>query len=200
MILSRRQLSVPACLSVLREPIPSFLFGRDGWGSAIRILRAVRFSSRSRIRPQLTVGSRLLPGPPEAAMASSPMKKSRSSVPRLPDRCPPGPAPPVKKEGLFATAGRPEPVPPAPPAGPFVAMAVGKTKEGESLPAKPRDAQGARGKQGGRCARVVLDRGISYQASKSPYRCCSEDPSQHTRGFQLRRRPVGIAGLGEVKA
>jgi hypothetical protein len=39
--------------------------------------------------------------------------------------------------GLFATAGRPDPDPPAPPAGPFVAIAVGKTKEGESLPAKP---------------------------------------------------------------
>lgn len=65
------------------------------------------------------------------------MKKSRSSVPRFALRWPPGPAPPVKKDGLFATAGRPEPVPPAPAAGPFVAMAVGKTKDGESLPAKP---------------------------------------------------------------
>jgi len=63
------------------------------------------------------------------------MKKSRSSVPLFPDKFPP--APPVKKVGLFATAGRPEPDPPAPPAGPLVAMAVGKTKEGESLPAKP---------------------------------------------------------------
>lgn len=78
-----------------------------------------------------------VPGPLEAASASSPMKKSRSSVPLLPERCPPGPAPPVKKEGLFATAGLPDPEPPAPPAGPFVAMAVGKTKEGESFPAKP---------------------------------------------------------------
>jgi hypothetical protein len=65
------------------------------------------------------------------------MKKSKSSVPRFPDRCPPGPAPPVRKEGLFATAGRPEPEPPLPPVGPLVAIAVGKTKEGESLPAKP---------------------------------------------------------------
>jgi hypothetical protein len=63
------------------------------------------------------------------------MKKSRSSVPLLPDKFPP--APPVKKVGLFATAGRPEPEPPAPPVGPLVAIAVGKTKEGESLPAKP---------------------------------------------------------------
>lgn len=70
-------------------------------------------------------------------MASSPMKKSRSSVPRFMERWPEGPAPPVRNEGLFATDGRPEPVPPLPPAGPFVAMAVGKTKEGESLPAKP---------------------------------------------------------------
>ena len=40
---------------------------------------------------------------------------------------------------MFATAGRPEPElpPPAPPVGPRVAMAVGKTKDGESLPAKP---------------------------------------------------------------
>jgi hypothetical protein len=67
------------------------------------------------------------------------MKKSRSSVPRFIERWPVGPAPPVRNEGLFATAGRPEPVPPLPPAGPFVAMAVGKTKEGESLPAKPVD-------------------------------------------------------------
>lgn len=65
------------------------------------------------------------------------MKKSRSSVPRFPAKCPPGPAPPVKKEGLFPTAGRPEPEPPAPPAWDFVAIAVGKTKEGESLPANP---------------------------------------------------------------
>lgn len=58
-------------------------------------------------------------------------------MPRFELRWPDGPAPPVKKEGLFATAGRPEPEPPPPPAGPFVAIAVGKTKDGESLPAKP---------------------------------------------------------------
>lgn len=68
-------------------------------------------------------------------MASSPIKKSRSSVPLLALRLLLGPAPPVRKEGLFATAGRPDPVPP--PAAPFVAIAVGKTNEGESLPAKP---------------------------------------------------------------
>lgn len=80
------------------------------------------------------------PGPFAAARASSPMKKSKSSVPRFIDKCPPGPAPPVRYDGLLATAGRPDPDPPvapgAPPA-PFVAIAVGKTKEGESLPAKP---------------------------------------------------------------
>jgi hypothetical protein len=65
------------------------------------------------------------------------MKKSKSSVPRFPDKWPAGPAPPVKKEGLFTTAGLPEPDPPVPAAGPLVAIAVGKTKEGESLPAKP---------------------------------------------------------------
>jgi hypothetical protein len=82
-----------------------------------------------------------VPGPEAAASASSPMKKSKSSVPRFMDRCPPGPAPPVKKVGLFATAGRPDPDPPDPPvAAPFVAIAVGKTKEGESLPAKPADS------------------------------------------------------------
>jgi hypothetical protein len=65
------------------------------------------------------------------------MKKSRSSVPRFIDRCPPGPAPPVRYDGLFATAGRPDPEPPLPVAGPFVAIAVGNTNDGESLPAKP---------------------------------------------------------------
>jgi hypothetical protein len=53
------------------------------------------------------------------------------------ERCPPGPAPPVRYDGLFATAGLPDPDPPLPAEGPFVAIAVGKTKEGESLPAKP---------------------------------------------------------------
>jgi hypothetical protein len=77
------------------------------------------------------------PGPLAAANASSPMKKSKSSVPRFIDRCPPGPAPPVRYEGLFATAGRPEPDPEPAAAAPFVAMAVGNTKDGESLPAKP---------------------------------------------------------------
>ena len=71
-------------------------------------------------------------------IASSPMKKSRSSVPRFADSWPPGPAPPVRNVGLLATAGRPDPVP-VPPAvaPPLVAIAVGKTNEGESLPAKP---------------------------------------------------------------
>ena len=44
----------------------------------------------------------------------------------------------MRKEGLLATAGRPEPVPPPEPlAPPLVAIAVGKTKEGESFPANP---------------------------------------------------------------
>lgn len=81
------------------------------------------------------------PGPAAADRASSPIKKSRSSVPRFACRWLPGPAPPVKKEGLFATAGRPDPEPPAPAAGPLEAIAVGKTKEGESFPAKPRRCQ-----------------------------------------------------------
>jgi hypothetical protein len=78
-----------------------------------------------------------VPAPLDAARASSPMKKSRSSVPLLEERCPPGPAPPVRYDGLFATAGLPDPEPPPPPVGPFVAIAVGKTKDGESFPAKP---------------------------------------------------------------
>lgn len=43
----------------------------------------------------------------------------------------------MRYEGLLATAGRPDPEPAPAAAAPFVAMAVGKTKEGESLPAKP---------------------------------------------------------------
>ena len=80
----------------------------------------------------------VIPGPLAAANASSPIKKSRSSVPLFADKAPPEPVPPVRNEGLFATAGLPEPEPPPPPPGPpLVAIAVGKTKEGESLPAKP---------------------------------------------------------------
>lgn len=65
------------------------------------------------------------------------MKKSRSSVPRFPARLELGPAPPVRYEGLFATAGLPEPDPAAPPAAPFIAIAVGKTHDGASFPANP---------------------------------------------------------------
>lgn len=66
------------------------------------------------------------------------MKKSRSSVPRFADRLELAPPPPPRNEGLFATAGR-APELPALPAPALVAIAVGKTKEGESLPANPRD-------------------------------------------------------------
>lgn len=45
----------------------------------------------------------------------------------------------MRKDGLLATAGRPEPEPPVPAEGLLVAMAVGNTNEGESLPAKPAD-------------------------------------------------------------
>ena len=69
------------------------------------------------------------------------MKKSKSSVPLFADSAPPEPVPPVRKDGLFATAGLPDPDPPDPPTAPFVAIAVGKTNEGESLPAKPLDRQ-----------------------------------------------------------
>lgn len=82
--------------------------------------------------------SETLPGPAAAANASSPIEKSKSSVPRLAAKAPPDPLPPVRYDGLLATAGRPEPEPPPPPlTPPLVAMAVGKTKEGASLPAKP---------------------------------------------------------------
>ena len=79
----------------------------------------------------------LVPGPLAAVKASSPMKKSRSSVPLFADNAPPAPEPPVRYEGLLGAAGRPEPDPPLPPGPLLVAMAVGNTKEGESLPAKP---------------------------------------------------------------
>ena len=92
--------------------------------------------------PDFFSSGRNPPGPLAAANASSPIKKSRSSVPLFADNDPPDPAPPVRKEGLFATAGRPDPDPPlALPTPPLVAIAVGKTKEGESLPAKPESNQ-----------------------------------------------------------
>jgi hypothetical protein len=78
-----------------------------------------------------------LPGPLAAARASSPMKKSRSSAPRLDERAP---VPPVRYDGLFATAGFPEP----PPTPPLIAMAVGKTNEGASLRAKRCGCQSRR--------------------------------------------------------
>src|SRR6266699_6647607 len=96
------------------------------------------------------------------------MKKSRSSVPLFDCRCPVGPAPPVRKDGLLATAGRPDPEPPLPAAGPFVAMAVGKTKEGESFPAKPSHNQHVRKV---RAARIGATAAAPYLASRSPCRC-----------------------------
>lgn len=81
-----------------------------------------------------------VPGPFAAAKASSPMKKSRSSVPLFIDKFPPpDPVPPVRNEGFAPTPGRPDPVPPPPGAPPLVAMAVGNTKDGESFPANPRE-------------------------------------------------------------
>lgn len=109
------------------------------------------------------IGCCYIPGPFDAASASSPMKKSKSSVPRFIDRCPPGPAPPVRYEGLLATAGRPDPELAAPPAALFVAMAVGKTNEGESLPAKPIHPC--------RLVRICASsRDQTYRASKIQYR------------------------------
>ena len=118
-----------SCVTVSEETYPVFDLAVSDW-----IMNAIALLG-------LEIGGDLgccyLPGPFDAARASSPMKKSKSSVPRFIDRCPPGPAPPVKNEGLLATAGRPDPELAAPPAALFVAMAVGNTNEGESLPAKP---------------------------------------------------------------
>lgn len=90
------------------------------------------------------------------------MKKSRSSVPLLPESCEPGPAPPVRYDGLFATAGLPEPELLPPPAGPLVAIAVGKTNEGASLPAKPSDLDQHPEHQ--------LRDGYAYQVWRNPFR------------------------------
>lgn len=94
-------------------------------------------SLRGSVQGRTSSNISFIPGPLAAANASSPMKKSRSSVPLFADKAPPEPVPPVRNEGLFAMAGLPDPEPPVPPGPPFVAIAVGKTKEGESLPAKP---------------------------------------------------------------
>ena len=100
------------------------------------VVNAISFATVSTAFTVTTIFSPTIPGPLAAVKASSPMKKSKSSVPLFAERLPP-PAPPVRNEGLFATAGLPEPEPPAPPTPPLVAIAVGKTKEGESLPANP---------------------------------------------------------------
>lgn len=72
------------------------------------------------------------PGPLAAAKASSPMKKSKSSDPRFTDTFEAAPPPPpARNAGLLETAGLP------PPGPDLVAIEVGKTKEGESLPANP---------------------------------------------------------------
>lgn len=66
------------------------------------------------------------------------MKKSKSSVPRFADKFELDPEPAPRNDGLFATGGRPLPELPALPAPTLLAIAVGKTNEGESLPAKPK--------------------------------------------------------------
>lgn len=113
----------------MRGKLPSFRLGHDGLDN--------EYHNLSKVRVGDSTSCCCVPGPFDAARASSPMKKSKSSVPRFIDRCPPDPAPPVRYEGLFATAGRPDPELAAPPPALFVAIAVGNTKEGESLPAKP---------------------------------------------------------------
>jgi hypothetical protein len=140
---------------VLEETYPVFDLAVSDW-----IMNAVALP---RLKIGIDISRCYIPGPFDAASASSPMKKSRSSVPRFIDRCPPGPAPPVRYDGLLATAGRPDPELAAPPAALFVAMAVGNTNEGESLPAKPiRPCWSAR-----ICG---LSRNQSYRASKIQYR------------------------------
>ena len=59
---------------------------------------------------------------------------------------------------MFTTAGLPDPDPPLPPTPPFVAIAVGKTKDGESLPAKParRQTDNLRGLSGVKTAHPTL--------------------------------------------
>ena len=124
-----RLLVSSSCVVILEETYPVFDLAVSNW-----IMNAISLL-------WLEIGDEAsccyIPGPFDAASASSPMKKSKSSVPRFIDRWPPGPAPPVKYEGLLATAGRPDPVLTAPPAALFVAISVGITNEGESLPAKP---------------------------------------------------------------
>lgn len=124
---------------------------------AYGVMKAVAYA---RQHNSIAVGQGALPGPFEALIASSPIKKSRSSiVPFLEPRWPEGPAPPVRKDGLFATAGRPDPEPawlPA-PAPSFVAMAVGNTNDGESFPAKPgRSHQHVKGLTACRIGRRIV--------------------------------------------
>lgn len=136
-----------------KQDLPSFRPVRDESGSVCHSLdESDHFHTQSEVH---------VPGPLAAARASSPMKKSKSSVPRFIDRCPPGPAPPVRYDGLFATAGRPDPEPPLAAAALFVAMAVGNTKDGESLPAKPRESQR-------RLSSKILEVHLAW---KTRYRC-----------------------------
>lgn len=105
-----------------------------------------------------------VPGPFAAAKASSPMKKSRSSVPLFMDKFPPpDPVPPVRNDGFAPTPGRPDPVPPPPGAPPLVAMAVGNTKDGESFPANPREIWSVESQ--------VWDFIPSHRASRNLCRC-----------------------------
>lgn len=68
----------------------------------------------------------------ELAIASSPMKKSRSSIPLFEARFEPVDRPP----GFEGTLGL-EPLLELPPARLRVAIAVGNTNEGSELPAQP---------------------------------------------------------------
>ena len=108
------------------------------------------------------------------------MKKSRSSVPLLPARLEEGPAPPVRKEGLLATAGRPEPAPPALPAPCFVAIAVGKTHEGASFPANPMDYEYYFNGIGGGYKRTKF-----REASSAGERCQRKKSIKEGARFQL---------------
>jgi len=106
------------------------------------------------------------------------MKKSRSSVPRLPDKLELGPAPPVRYEGLLGADGLPEPDPAAPPAPPFIEIAVGNTHEGASFPAKP-DSGHVR-----RVSRVRVDERTEFRKASSAGNLSASQPSEPVQAIR----------------
>lgn len=108
-------------------------------------------------------------------------------MPRFPDRFEPGPAPPVRKDGLFATAGLPDPEPPPPGAAPFVAIAVGKTKDGASLPANPRW-----GTVSNRCTRSMAE---ACTELGKPSAARSDVSDQNVKRLELAYLSMTTAGV-----